>query len=62
MQAIQAATLEASKLLRVDDRLGTLEAEKLADIIAVKGEPIDNISLMKKVAFVMKEGTVYKNE
>ncbi len=62
MQAIQSATLEASKLLKVDDRLGTLEATKIADIIAVKGDPIDNISLMKKVAFVMKEGQVFKNE
>ncbi len=62
MQAIQAATLEASKLLKVDDRLGTLEADKLADIVAVKGDPIENISLMKKVDFVMKDGTVYKNE
>ena len=62
MQAIQSATLEASKLLKVDDRLGTLEATKIADIIAVIGDPIDNISLMKKVAFVMKEGQVFKNE
>jgi imidazolonepropionase-like amidohydrolase len=62
MQAIQAATLEASKLLRIDDRLGTLEEGKLADIVAVKGDPIENISLMKEVAFVMKEGQVFKNE
>jgi imidazolonepropionase-like amidohydrolase len=62
MQAIQAATLEASKLLKIDDKLGTLEDGKLADIVAVKGDPIENISLMKKVAFVMKAGTVFKNE
>lgn len=62
MQAIQAATLEASKLLRIEDRLGTLEDGKIADIIAVKGDPIENISLMKKIAFVMKEGQVFKNE
>lgn len=62
MQAIQAATLEASKLLRIEDKLGTLEEGKLADIVAVKGDPIENISRMKKVAFVMKEGTVFKNE
>ena len=62
MQAIQAATLEASKLLKIEDRLGTLEEGKIADIVAVKGDPIENISLMKKVAFVMKEGEIFKNE
>ena len=62
MQAIQSATLNASKLLKVEDRLGTIEAGKLADIVAVKGDPIENISLMKKITFVMKEGTVFKSE
>ena len=62
MQAIQSATLNASKLLKVEDRLGTIENGKLADIVAVKGDPIENISLMKKIAFVMKDGTVFKNE
>ncbi len=59
MAAIQAATLEAAKLLRVDDRLGTLKPGLIADIVAVKGDPIENISLMKKISFVMKEGVVY---
>jgi len=62
MQAIQSATLEASKLLRIEDRLGTLEEGKIADIVAVKGDPIENISLMKKMAFVMKAGEIFKNE
>lgn len=62
MQAIQSATLNASKLLKVEDRLGTLEKGKLADIVAVKGDPIENISLMKKIAFVMKDGKVFKKE
>ena len=61
MQAIQAATLEASRLLKIEDRLGTLEDGKIADIIAVKGDPIKNISRMKKVSFVMKEGIVFKD-
>ena len=61
MKAIQAATLEASKLLRVDDRLGTLEAGKLADIVAVKGDPLADISLMTKIGFVMKDGIVFKD-
>lgn len=61
MQAIQSATLVASKLLRIDDRLGTIEAKKIADIVAVKGNPLENISLLRNVAFVMKDGVVVKN-
>lgn len=62
MVAIQSATLEASKLLRISDRLGTLEPGKIADIVAVPGDPIADIRLTRSVAFVMKEGVVYKNE
>lgn len=62
MVAIQSATLESAKLLKVEDRLGTLEPGKIADVVAVRGNPIENISLMKKVSFVMKDGVVYKNE
>jgi imidazolonepropionase-like amidohydrolase len=61
MKAIQSATLEAARLLKIDDRLGTIEANKIADIVAVKGDPLENISLMKDVVFVMKEGVVFKN-
>ncbi len=60
MEAIQAATRTASQLLRVEDRLGTLEAGKLADVIAVKGNPLDDIKVMKDVVFVMKEGEVFR--
>jgi imidazolonepropionase-like amidohydrolase len=60
MKAIQAATLEAARLLRIDDRLGTLEPKKLADVVAVKGNPLQDIGSMKDVIFVMKEGVVYK--
>lgn len=60
MKAIQSATLEAARLLRIDDRLGTLEPQKTADIVAVKGNPLDNISTLREIAFVMKEGVVYK--
>ena len=62
MAAIQAATLEAAKLLKQEDQLGTLEAGKFADVVAVRGDPIANISLMRKISFVMKDGVVYKNE
>ncbi len=60
MKAIQSATLEGAKLLRVEDRLGTLEATKLADVIAVKGNPLTEIKAMHDVVFVMKEGEVFK--
>jgi imidazolonepropionase-like amidohydrolase len=60
MKAIQAATLTCAQLLRIEDRLGTLEEGKLADVVAVKGNPLEDIGLMKSVAFVMKEGVVYK--
>lgn len=60
MAAIQSATLVAAKLLRIDDRLGTIETGKLADIIAVSGDPLTDISAMRDVVFVMKEGVVHK--
>lgn len=62
MAAIQAATLEPAKLLKIDDRLGTIQEGMVADIVAVRGDPIENISLMKEISFVMKEGAIYKNE
>ena len=60
MKAIQAATREAATLLRVQDRLGTVETEKLADLVAVPGNPLENIRLMHEISFVMKDGVVYK--
>ncbi len=60
MKAIQSATLEASRLLKVDDRLGTLEVGKIADIVAVKGNPVDDIRATRDVVFVMKEGVAYR--
>jgi imidazolonepropionase-like amidohydrolase len=59
MRAIQAATLETSQLLKINDRLGTIEAKKTADIVAVKGNPLEDIRAMHDVVFVMKEGVVY---
>jgi imidazolonepropionase-like amidohydrolase len=60
MEAIRSATLTAAQLLRIDDRLGTLEAGKIADVVAVPGDPLQDISLMKQVHFVMKDGEVFK--
>lgn len=61
MKAIQSATLVASQLLRVDDKLGTLEPNMIADVIAIEGNPLEDISMMKKVVFVMKDGQVYRS-
>lgn len=60
MQAIQSATQVASELIRVQDRLGTIEPKKLADIIAVEGNPLDDIKVMRNVVFVMKDGEIFK--
>lgn len=60
MKAIQSATLEASKLLGEQDNLGSLIRGKTADIIAVSGNPLEDISILEEVDFVMKEGEVYK--
>ncbi len=62
MEAIFSATKYAAELMRVYDELGSIEKGKIADIVAVKGNPIDNIKLMENVQFVMKEGKVYKHE
>ena len=58
--ALRAGTIVAANLLGVADRLGTLEAGKLADVVAVPGNPLDDITTMEHVSFVMKEGTVVK--
>ena len=60
IEAIRSATLHASRLLGVDDRLGTLEPGKIADIIAVPGDPTEDIKRMTNVRFVMKDGRIYK--
>ena len=62
MEAIQSATSVAAKFLGIDDTLGTLAANKQADIVAVPGDPLDDITAMEQVSFVMKAGTIYKHE
>jgi imidazolonepropionase-like amidohydrolase len=61
MDAILSATINAAKLLKVDDELGTITQGKLADLVAVKGNPLEDISLMEKIDFIMKDGKVVKN-
>ena len=60
MFTLQAATINAAQLLKKEKDLGTLAAGKIADVVAVPGDPIADISLMKQVSFVMKDGAVYK--
>jgi len=62
MEALRCATANSAELLGVSDKLGSLEPGKLADIIAVDGDPIKDIHAMGQVKFVMKEGVVYRND
>ena len=62
MDAIRAATVVASEHIRMADQIGTLEPGKFADMIAVDGDPLDDISELLDVDFVMKGGVVYKNK
>ena len=62
MQAIQSATRNAADLIGKPELLGSLQPGKYADIIAVSGDPLENIRLLENVKFVMKEGMVYKQE
>jgi len=61
-EAIKSATVGASDLMRISDKFGTIESGKMADIIAVKGDPLEDISILQNISFVMKDGKVYKNE
>ncbi|MGO9424029.1 MAG: amidohydrolase family protein [Steroidobacteraceae bacterium] len=62
MQAIQSATVNAADLIGHPELFGSITAGKSADIIAVKGDPLADIRVLEHVAFVMKEGTIYKRE
>ena len=58
--SLNAGTINAARLLGWQSRVGTIEAGKLADIIAVPGNPLDDIHLTERVSFVMKNGVVYR--
>jgi imidazolonepropionase-like amidohydrolase len=62
LQAIQTGTINAAELLGWSNKIGTLEAGKYADVIAVDGDPLKDVATFEKVKFVMKGGVVYKNE
>jgi imidazolonepropionase-like amidohydrolase len=61
MQAIQSATTVAAALLDRQDELGAIEPGKFADIVAVTGDPLKDITELERVRFVMKGGQVYKD-
>ncbi|HKD51392.1 MAG TPA: amidohydrolase family protein [Candidatus Acidoferrum sp.] len=62
MQAIRTGTSVAAELLGWSDKAGTLEAGKWADLVAVSGDPLKDITELQRVKFVMKGGTVHKSE
>jgi imidazolonepropionase-like amidohydrolase len=61
-QSLRAGTSVAADLLGLQSKIGTLEPGKLADIVAVPGNPLEDIKATQRVIFVMKEGVVYRNE
>lgn len=61
MEAIQSATVTSAELLK-NDKIGVIKSGKLADIIAVDGNPIEDVTLLQNVSFVMKDGVIYKDE
>ena len=60
LEAIRSATLRAAELMRWEDRIGRVEAGYLADVIAVEGDPLDDVRLLEDVRFVMSRGTVLR--
>ena len=62
IEAILAATAHTADLLNITESLGTISAGKLADIVAVKGDPLSDITLLEHIEFVMKDGVIAKHE
>lgn len=60
LEAIHSATIEGARLLGVADELGSIKVGKIADIVAVEGDPLNDISLMGNISFVMKAGQIYR--
>ena len=59
-EAIKAATVNAAKLLDLSDEVGTIASGKSADVIAVDSSPLDDVSVLERVALVMARGDVYR--
>jgi imidazolonepropionase-like amidohydrolase len=62
VQALQAGTVNAAELMGWSDRVGVVRKGMLADIVAVKGNPLSDVRTLQHVQFVMKDGVIYKNE
>lgn len=62
LQAIKSATTVAAELLDMKSKIGEISAGAFADIVAVKADPLNNISTLEHVGFVMKDGKVYKDQ
>jgi len=62
MQAIQSATSSAADLLGQTQHLGSIQPGKFADLVAVSADPLKDITVLENVSFVMKDGTVFKNQ
>ncbi len=60
IQAIQSGTINGAKLLGMEDRIGSIEANKFADLVAVAADPTKDISELQRVRWVMKGGVVFK--
>ncbi|MGA9890517.1 MAG: amidohydrolase family protein, partial [Candidatus Acidiferrales bacterium] len=60
LAAIQAGTLNGAKLLGLEDQIGELKAGYAADIVAVPGNPLEDVTALQKVSFVMKNGVIYR--
>lgn len=60
LDAIRSATLNTAKLLKIDDKVGTIAPGMLADLVAVDGDPLSDITLLEDIQFIMKDGKVYK--
>ena len=62
MQAVQAATVHAAELLGWSDQVGAIAVGRYADIIAIKGDPLSDVSLFENISFIMKGGSIYKQQ
>jgi imidazolonepropionase-like amidohydrolase len=62
LEALRTGTLNAADLMGWTDRVGSLEAGKWADVVAVNGDPLKDITVLQHPVFVMKSGTVYRND
>ncbi|NVJ96925.1 MAG: amidohydrolase family protein [Alphaproteobacteria bacterium] len=62
MQALQAATINSATLLKQENKLGAIREGALADLVAVPGNPLEDISVTEKVSFVMKDGVIYRQD